>query len=182
MTNSAKIKSSDFEDLVLGDKNIYAEELHPLEKAIKAIQDTVAESPGLQGIIEELAEYTTNRPDREIVGVEAKLVAGGREDALENAVYYKNAFERRIAKKQLSRVEQHIYAHVLAMIETTFNQYVRPLILAGESKAIVDAAVHEKIFVPVYKAIVGFDATITTQHVAGMLYFLTGKCHLMWSE
>ena len=182
MANKATIKGSEIEDVVLGDKNVYPDELHPLEKAIKAIQETISDSPELEIIIEELAEYTTARPDREIVGVEAKLTAGGREDIIDNAVYLKNVFERRLAKKQLSRVEQHVYAHVLAMIETTFNQYVRPLIVQGSGKDVIDAAVQEKIFDPVYKAIVSFDATITSRHVAGMLYFLTGKCHLMWSQ
>jgi len=182
VSNTLDINDSKIEDVVFGDKKVYAEELHPLEKAIKSIQKTVSDSPELKGIIEELAEYKTNRPDREIIGVEAKLQKGGRDDLLENAVYYKNKFERKIAKKQLSRVEQHVYAHVLAVIETSFNQYVRPLILNANSKEIVDAAVHQHIYEPVYKAIVGFDVSITMQHVSGMLFFLTGKCHLIWSE
>lgn len=182
MTNSLDIRDSVFKDIVLGDKKIYSEELQPLEKAIKSIQAIITDNPELECIIEELAEYTTDRPDRQIIGVEEKLANGGREDLIENAVYLKNKFERKIAKKQLSRVEQHVYAHVLAVIETAFNQYVRPLILNCGSKEIVDAAVHEHIFEPVYKAIVGFDVSITMQHVSGMLYFLTGKCHLVWSE
>lgn len=182
MANKTDINNSVINDIVSGDKNVYPEELHPLEKAIKSIQESITENSDLEGIIEELAEYTTNRPDREIIGVEAKLQAGGREDAIQNAVYLKNKFERKIAKKQLSHVEQHVYAHILAVIETTFNQTVRPLILKGSSKEVVDAAVHKEIFEPVYKAVVGFDVSITMQHVAGMLYFLTGKCHLVWSE
>ncbi len=182
MTNNLDISGSKVGDVVLGNKNVYPEELHPLEKAIKSIQAAITENPELEGIIEELAEFTTNRPDREIIGVEAKLIAGGRDDAIQNAVYLKNKFERKIAKKQLSLVEQHVYAHVLAVIETTFNQNVRPLILNGSGKEVVDAAIKSHIFDPVYKAVVGFDVSITMQHVAGMLYFLTGKCHLIWSE
>lgn len=180
--NNLNIQRSQLEDIVLGNKNIYAEELHPLEKAIKSIQKTINDNPELEGIIEELAEYTTDRPDREIIGVEAKLANGGREDLIQNAIYFKNKFERKIAKKQLSRSEQHCYAHILAFIESKFNQFVRPLILNGSSKQVVDAAVHEHIFEPVYKAIVSFDISITIQHVSGMLYFLTGKCHLVWNE
>ncbi len=180
--NKVNIKDSEVDDIVLGNKNVYPEELLPLEKAIKRIQETISNTPELKGIIDELAEYTTDRPDREVIGVEAKLSAGGRGDAIDNAVRYKNSFERRIAKKQLSRVEQHVYAHVLAVIETRFNQYVRPLILERKSKRAVDAAIQDKIFDPVYRAIVEFDATFTSQYVAGMLYFLTGKCHIKWNE
>ncbi len=182
MTNKLDINKSTFTDAVMGDKNVYPEVIHPLEKAIQSIKEKIQEDPELDGIIEELAEYTTNRPDREIIGVEEKLITGGREDTVENAVYLKNKFERRLAKNQLSNVEQHVYAHVLGVIEITFNQYVRPLILNGSSKEEIDAIIHKEIYEPVYKAIVGFDASINMRHVAGMLYFLTGKCHLVWSE
>lgn len=182
MTNKLDITGSTFDDAVMGDKNIYPVVLHPLEKAIQLIKEQIKDDPNLAGTIEELAEYTTQRPDREIIGVEAKLLAGGRADAVQNAVYLKNKFERRLAKNQLSNIEQHVYAHVLAVIETTFNQYVRPLILNGSSKEDVDAKIHQEIYEPVYKAIVDFDVSITMNHVAGMLYFLTGKCHLVWSE
>lgn len=182
MTDKLEINGSSFEDAVLGDKHVYPEVLHPLEKAIKLIKEKIEEDPALVGIIEELAEYTTERPDRNIIGVEQKLIAGGREDSIKNALYLKNKFGRRLAKNQLSNIEQHIYAHILGVIEITFNQYVRPLILNGSSKEDIDATIHNKIYEPVYKAIVGFDVTINMSQVAGMLYFLTGKCHLVWGK
>lgn len=182
MTSKVDITKSKLDDVVLGDKNVYPEVLHPLEKAIQAIKEKIKEDSALEGIIEELAEYTTDRPDREVIGVEAKLIAGGRDDAIENAIYFKNKFERKLAKNQLSNVEQHVYAHVLGVIEMTFNQYVRPLILNGSGKEVVDATIHKEIYEPVYKAIVSFDVSIDMKHVAGMLYFLTGKCHLVWSK
>ncbi len=182
MTNSLDISNSKIEDIVYGDKNIHPHEIHPLEKAIKSIQEQMADTPELEGIIEELAEYITDRPDREIIGVEAKLKNGNREDLIQNAVYYKNKFERKIAKKQLSNAEQYIYAHVLSYIEAYFNQYIRPLILNGSSKEVIDSAVQKHIYEPVHKAIIGFDISITMQHVSGMLFFLTGKCHLVWNE
>ena len=182
MTNSLDIKDSSIEDIVYGDKNIYPHELHPLEKAIKSIQKQMVNTPELEGFIEELAEYITDRPDREIIGVEAKLKNGNREDLIENAVYYKNKFERKIAKKQLSTAEQYVYAHVLSYIESCFIQHIRPLILKGSSKEVVDFAVQKQILEPVYKVIVEYDISITMQHVSGMLFSLTGKCHLVWSK
>lgn len=182
VTNSLDVSNSKIEDIVYGDKNILPHELHPLEKAIKSIQEQMADTPELEGIIEELAEYITDRPDREIIGVEAKLKNGNREDLIQNAVYYKNKFERKIAKKQLSNAEQYIYAQVLSYIESYFNQYIRPLILNGSSKEVIDSAVQKYIYEPVHKAVIGFDISITMQHVSGMLFFLTGKCHLVWGK
>lgn len=182
MTNNANVSKSTFGDFVQGNKYVHSPILLPLEKAIAAIKTSIVDNPHMVEIIEELAEYTTNRPDREIIGVEKKLENGGREDLVDNAVYLKNKFERYLAKKQLSLVEQHIHVHVLAMIDTTFNQKIRPLILDGRSKAEVDAAVYEYIIEPVYQSVVGYNSSVTTNLVAGMLYFLTGKCHLIWGK
>lgn len=180
MSNRTTVKNSRLNDLVNGDKHVHETELLPLEKAIKAISKTIEDNPEFEGIIEELAEYITDRPGREIVGVEKKLENGGRQDLLEDAVYLKNKFERFLAKKQLSLTEQNVYAHVLAAMETSFNQLVRPLIQEGRPRSEVDLAVHKHIVEPVYASVVGFNATVNTSTVQGMLYFLTGKCHLLW--
>lgn len=182
MSNSANVSKSSFGDFVQGDKYVHAQRLLPLEKAIAAIQANIVDNPQMTEIIEELAEYTTNRPDREIIGVEKKLENGGREDLIDNAVYLKNKFERYLAKKQLSLVDQNVYVHVLGMIDTTFNQKIRPLILDGSPKAVLDAAVQEQIIEPVYESVVGYNTSVTPNLVTGMLYFLTGKCHLTWGE
>lgn len=183
MSNIAKFdKSQIYGDAVLGDKYQYDAPLSPLEQAIRSIQSSIKENPTLEHIIEELAEYVTDRPDREIIGVEGKLTRGKREDLIKNAVYLKNKFERKLAKKQMSLVEQKVYAHILATINTAFNQKIRPLILEGKKKSEVDNKIHDEIISPVYKAIVSYDIGVTAEHVSGMLYFLTGKCHLSWSE
>lgn len=182
MANSAEFNGEVNGDAVLGDKYVNEAALLPLEKAIRAIQQSIQENPELEAIIEELAEYTTDRPEREVIGLEQKLLNGDRNDLIENAIYVKNKFERMLAKRQMSLVEQKIYAHVLSMIDTTFNQKVRPLILEKKNKSVVDKAVQDHIIDPVYQSIVSFNSSITTQHVLGMLYFLTGKCHLLWAE
>ena len=163
-----------------GDKHVHEAELLPLEKAIKAIQETIKDNPEFEGIIEELAEYITDRPGREIVGVEKKLENGGRQDLVEDAIYLKNKFERFIAKKQLSLTEQTVYAHVLAAMDSAFNQLVRPLIQESRPASEIDEAVHKHIIEPIYASVVGFNPSVNISLVRGMLYFLTGKCHLLW--
>lgn len=183
MSNNASFKNTAISgDVVLGNKTTNQAPLLPLEKAIQSILESTDENPELEEIIEELAEYITNRPDREVIGVKQKLINGGREDLLDDAVYLKNKFERTIAKKQMSLIDQKVYAHVLAMIGSLFNHKIRPLILEEKAKSEVDSSIHKEIIDPVYKSIVSFNQQVTPNHVAGMLYFLTGKCHLIWSE
>lgn len=159
MSNRTTVKNSTFNDLVNGNKHVHEAELLPLEKAIKAIQETIEDNPEFEGIIEELAEYITDRPGREIIGVEKKLENGGRQDLLEDAIYLKNKFERCIAKKQLSLTEQNVYAHVLAAMETAFSQLIRPLIQEGRPTSEIDEAVHKHIIEPIYASVVGVGYT-----------------------
>ncbi len=180
MGNQTGIKNSAFKDFVNGDKYVHEATLLPLEKAIKAIQETIEDNPEFEGVIEELAEYITDRPGREIIGIEKKLKSGGRQDLVEDAIYLKNKFERFIAKKQLSLTEQNVYAHVLAAMDSSFNQLVRPLIQEKRPTSEIDEAIHKQIIEPIYASIVGFNASINVSLVRGMLYFLTGKCHLIW--
>lgn len=182
MTNSAGFNKCHFDDAVLGDKIINKAPSSPLEKSIEKILNSIKDNPILDDIIEELAEYITDRPDREIIGVEEKLKRGEREDLLEDAVYLKNKFERKLAKKQMSLIEQKIYAHILSMINSLFSQKIRPLISEGQCKSKIDSCIQSEVIEPVYEAVVGFDNGITIDHVRGMLYFLTGKCHIVWSR
>jgi hypothetical protein len=169
-------------DVIHGNKIVAISEAKPvgLASAIKSIKECMAEAVELSGYIEDLAEYVQDRVGRDVIGLEQKLINGQRPDLIEHAVYLKNKFGRFLAKKQLSHSEQKIFAHVLASINTAFNQQVRPLILDNRSKAEVDKAVHEFIIEPIYTTIVATDDAITSEMVLGMLYFLTGKCHLVW--
>ncbi len=183
MSKSVSVKNNQVDgDLVIGDKNQYLPSVSALEKAIQKIVASAEENPEICEIIEELNEYISDNPDRPIIGVEKKLTNGDRADLIEKAVAHKNKFERIIAKRQLSTIEQKVFLHILANIDTNFNQYIRPMIIEGRPKSDIDAVIHEKIIDPIYNAIVDFDHSITIAHVSGMLYFLTGRCHLVWEK
>lgn len=82
----------------------------------------------------------------------------------------------------MSMVEQRVYVQVLSYIYVGFNQYIRPKLLEGSTASEIDKLVFECIIEPAHKAIIDFDNTITPEFILGMLYFLTGKCHLVWDE
>lgn len=162
--------------------NIFEAEKTSLEKAIQRIVSTAGEHNEIVDIIDDLKDYITDNPFREVIGLEQKLKNGDREDLYPRATLLKNRFERRAVKSQLSIVEQKVYVQVLSSILTSFEQYIRPKILESHSKEHIDNTVFEKIIEPVHKAIVDFDDCITTESVLGMLYFLTGKCHVVWDK
>jgi hypothetical protein len=162
--------------------NVFESDKSALEKVVQKIVGTADKHNELVDIIDDLNDYITDHPYREVIGLESKLKNGERSDLYPKAVLLKNRFERRIVKAQLSIVEQKVYIQVLSHILSAFDLYIRPKILDEQSKNIVDAAVFEKIIEPVHKAIIDFDDCITKELVSGMLYFLTGKCHVVWDK
>ncbi|WP_101675438.1 ABC-three component system protein [Alloalcanivorax mobilis] len=159
--------------------NIFAP-LSSLEKAIDIIIKKFGDDEELVDFIEDLSDLVNSHPNREIVGLEEKLNAGGRGDLVADATYLKNKFERRVAKNQLLAIEQHVYVQILSAIISIWKQKIRPLINSNSGDMKVDEVIFEEILCPIHKAVIKYDSLITTESVSGMLYFLTGKCHVRW--
>ena len=178
--NEANIQDSEISgDFVQGNKYQQAS-LTALEVTIDKIVENHGGDSELVDVFEELAEYLTSHPDREIIGLEAKLEQGNRLDLKDKALKLKNRFDRKITKRQFSSVFQKVHLQVLSSIITSFDAKVRPLILKGASIQDIDAAIHDSVILPAHRAVVRFNDMSTTEDVCGMLYFLTGKCHIMW--
>ncbi len=153
-----------------------------LEQAVIEIKKSLGEDKEAVDIIDELADYITEHPAREVIGLENKLKKGDREDLKLRAVLLKNRFERKVAKNQMSLAEQHVYVQVLSAISSIWHSKIKPIIDIGASKNAVDSAVFSELIEPVHKAVVRYDTLATSESVSGMLYFLTGKCHLEWEK
>ncbi|MGM0542591.1 MAG: ABC-three component system protein [Pseudomonadota bacterium] len=177
MNNSANYQD---EAQHIGDNNFVS--LTHLETAIEQIKKACRGDEKLVDLIEDLTELITKHPDREIVGLEKKLENGGRNDLFKRARRLKNKFSRRVAKNQMSIAEQQIYIQILSAINTTWYSSINPKIIDGATNDEIDKLIYEEIIKPIHQAIVRFDTTVTSETVNGMLYFLTGKCHLVWGE
>lgn len=162
----------------IGDNNFVP--LTSLETAIEQVKKRWQGEDPVTDILEDLANYITDHPEREIIGLEEKLERGERNDLFLRARILKNQFARRIAKNQMSITEQHVYIQILSAINTTWYQRIHPKIVSGSNNLEIDHLIFEELIKPVHQAVVRFDVTITTETVSGMLYFLTGKCHLIW--
>lgn len=161
-----------------GDNNFSP--LTSLETVIEQIKKACRGDEDIIDIIEDLAELITENPDHEIIGLEQKLMKGGRSDLFKRARRLKNKFSRRVAKSQMSMVEQHVYIQILSAINTAWHHNIYPKIIDGVSNDEIDSLINKELIEPVHQAIVRFDITVTSEIVGGMLYFLTGKCHLVW--
>ncbi|MBL4662090.1 MAG: hypothetical protein JKY22_00620 [Flavobacteriaceae bacterium] len=114
--------------------------------------------------------------------MEKKLEQGNRSELKNKAVRLKNKFDRKITKKQLSSVVQKVHLQVLSSIITSFDARVKPLMIQNSPADVIDAAIHDHAILPAHKGIIRFNDLVTTEDVCGMLYFLTGKCHITWRQ
>jgi len=163
-----------------GDNNFTP--LTHLETMIEQIKKSHRGDEKLVDIIDDLTELITKHPGRQIIGLEKKLENGKRSDLFKRASLLKNKFSRRVAKNQMSITEQQVYIQILSAINTTWYSSINPRILAGATNDEIDKLIYEEIIKPIHQAIVRFDITVTSETVSGMLFFLTGKCHVIWGE
>lgn len=131
-------------------------------------------------MLEELQEYLQPRPGRKIIGLEEKLKEGNRLDLLEDAAYLENKFARRVSKHQFSISEEIIYCHCLSKINSSFSQHVKPLFKNTVNTAIIDRVIYDRIVEPLYEEVSEVSTAISSELIRGMIFFLTGKCHLRW--
>jgi len=131
-------------------------------------------------MLEELEEYLLPRPGRKIIGLEEKLKEGNRLDLLEDAAYLENKFARRVTKHQFSTSEEIIYFHCLSKINSSFSHYIKPLFKNTVNTDIIDRVIFDRIVEPLYEEVSEVNAAISTELIRGMIFFLTGKCHLRW--
>jgi len=179
MTMTSLVNYED-ESRHLGDN--YFAPLTNLETAIEQIKKACRDNNSLIDILNELAEFIQSDTSREIIGLEEKLNRGSRQDLFRRATELKNRFAMRVAKNQMLLTEQHVYIQILSAIKTTWYQKIHPRIVDGASNSEIDQLIQDELVSPIHKAIVRYDFSITSENVCGMLYFLTGLCHIYWDS
>jgi hypothetical protein len=152
-----------------------------LKKAIEAI--VIEHKNDLEYIdfIEDLIVYTQNR-ESEPIGLEQKLIDGNRNDLISDALFLKERFAKKIAKNQLSISIQKIYVEILGVINTIFRNKIKPLINEKSDDSLIDHAIHTEIIEYIYSQISDNSfIQLNMDDIHGMLYYLTGKCHIRWT-
>jgi len=171
------------EDLVIGSQIKFVIERRSPDALIALIERSKQLSendPEYRAMIEELDSFLESRPGRQVIGLEAKLKKAGRDDLLDDAEHLANRFSRRLAKNQMSPSMQALYLHCLSRINTAFCSFIQPLIRGGATEQAIDAAICQMVVDNLYEEVTSVDSSLSTEMIRGMLYFLTGKCHLKW--
>lgn len=153
-----------------------------LRKAIEKLEKLSLEDEEYRDFIDRLGYYLQERNGRTNIGLEQKLLNGGREDLVDDAIMHKDFFAKKIARGQLARRRQYIYFYILQKISASFESQIRPLIRSGATPADIDATIYINIINTIFTEVIELDISIDQYLIYGMLYYLTGMCHLVWEK
>jgi len=140
------------------------------------------DNPSFKDVCEELNYYITQHGNEEIIGLENKLIAGNRQDLLRYAIEAKERFHKKLmSSSQYSIIAQDINVHILAKVKTAFVMEVYSLIIEGKPSATINLLIRERIIAPVMEELGINIFKYTEEDIMGMIFFLTGNCHIKWA-
>ncbi len=152
----------------------------PLRRMAENYRHEVEQDSAQQKFIEELQNYMKRVPGHEQRDLEQKLSAAKRDDLIDNAIFLKEQFAKKLYKHTFSPSAQNILVHILAMINSSFQLKIKPMIRENESSRLVDKAIYDEIVKTIYYEVGNSELEINMDHIHGMLYYLTGNCYIEW--
>jgi len=135
-------------------------------------------------VIEEL-DYYLNPVKSEvqnIVGLEKKLRDGQFDEYLEYAMTVKDTFYRKVEQYRLSKAAQNIFLYIMADVLTIFHQKIYPLICNYTSHDIIMSKINDEIIKVLSQKLGENVLNIFSDSITGIIYYLTGNCHIKWSK
>jgi hypothetical protein len=152
-----------------------------LRRRSQELKELYVHDQNYRGFIEKLQKFlTTAESSKQPRNLEEKLTAGNRADLVNEGKRLKERFYKKINKHQFSEQAQELFAHILAQINTFFNSKIRPLIIENQQPSVIDALIYDDLVKVIYDDVGDGPLDIDTEDIKGMLYYLTGTCHLEW--
>lgn len=159
--------------------------LSRLAQRFKKLKDQVANQDTVEGFLEDFKYYNT---ELDGVSMPEKLRDGGfNEIEIGKATLRKHKYRKKLEMNRFYETAQLIDMELLAMINHNFETYVEPLIFKGEITSEIKKVVKEKVIDPICQLLNEHGTyddflNYTIDDIYGMMFFLTGKCHLNWKK
>ena len=137
-------------------------------------------------VIDELLMYTTKLDGTK--GLEEKLQDGGFQKMfIQKAIIQKEMYAKRATKYECYPAAQEIILSLFARIKNEFDVRIYPMIIKGEDVPSIMQEIHKQIVSPILQMIEMNGANdqslyFNMDHIYGMIYYLTGMCHLNWKD
>lgn len=165
--------------------NYYTQSESRLGGWFRRLNDEINNDIRLQKKLDDIKRYHTKLPHT--IGLEAKLKDGGfSQSAIDKARRLKMYFAKKSTRFQYYESAQLIDGYLFAKLCQRFDTYILPNI---ESHPLCDIRqmVYEKVVLPIIDEINAngsYDRQLcyNEDDIYGMLYYLTGKCHINWKD
>lgn len=169
----------DINNFILGNNS---SKLSQMTRLIEKFKKEKANNPQLNVFINELEHFTKRIGNENVIGLEEKLKAGNKENIIEFALRNKELYSRKLLKFQFSEAAQQINVYLLGLAEVYFTNYVYPRICNDESENIVNTVLMEQVITPLINELDENVLDFSPSEINGMIYFLTGNCHIKWNK
>ena len=137
-------------------------------------------------VIDDLLMYTTKLNGTK--GLEEKLQDGGfKKMSIQKAIIQKEMYAKKATRYECNPAAQEIILSLFARIKNEFDIKIYPMILNGSDVSSIMQEVHRQIVSPILQMIETNGANdqslyFNMDHIYGMVYYLTGMCHLNWKD
>lgn len=152
----------------------------PMARMIEKFRHEKKQNQEIRKTIEHLERWFKSNGD--VMGIEEKLRRGHRPDIIELAIEAKDRFAKCLIRHQYSPAAQEIYAFLLAKTHQLFSSIIYPEICAGARSYQINQLLVDQVYGKVESMLEDNPLGITPEEVMGMMYWLTGNCHLKWSK
>ncbi|MDD2634027.1 MAG: hypothetical protein PHW82_00850 [Bacteroidales bacterium] len=165
--------------------NVYLGKKTRFSKRFEKLNQEVASDERYEGIMESLKYYLTSRDG---IDMPTKLKDGGfRENEIIEATRKKEKYAKRLELNKFFESAQWIDSQLFGKIKMDFEAFILPLINEGATKDQVLREVVIKVIQPVLDLInIEGEAdevlNYNADDIFGMVYYLTGQCHLNWKN
>lgn len=173
-------------DVVAGNKTVKLPNKIKISQIRRLFRD-LSEEYGNKEKIEEICfELTDYDIERDVIGLDAKLNdAGCSSNHIENAEVLKQKFSKKLYHDQEYQSAQRIYVLLLAQVSELFRAKILPLLNNGKNVVDLQEDIYSEIIQPLNE-LLNKEASednvlyINSEEIRGMIYYLTGRCHIKW--
>lgn len=165
--------------------NYYTQSESRLGGWFRRLNDEINNDIRLQKKLDDIKRYRTKLPHT--IGLEAKLKDGGfSQSAIDKARRLKMHFAKKSTRFQYYESAQLIDSYLFAKLCHRFDTYILPNI-ENHPLCEIRQMVYEKVVQPIIDEINANGSCdrqlcYNEDDIYGMLYYLTGKCHINWKD
>lgn len=129
-------------------------------------------------LIDELHHYNTHSQGTRTL--REKLIAAGFDNIINEAEELKELISKIIIKNQNYKSAQKIITLILSETQSIFNANIKPALVDIDDESKLAVILREELEQVIQGQLGENVLEIFNRQIKGMMYFLTGNCHIEW--